>query len=165
MNWCKNSLLLLQFSVSNTFPLTWETQKPNEKCSLLGMYMCSWPVIWQTLFLVMSGLALLYQSFASGRGRMSAKSYSFSHAYLNRSNCVNFLAHRVFISFCSFVKDEFKCVVCRKSPTPFEHFGNMCSSLKPPCVHCQSDFFFNAFIALAHSGTSFMWHSWQGFTS
>lgn len=50
-NWCKNSLLLLQFSVSNTLPFTWETQKPNEKkCSHLGMYMCSWPVIWQTLF-------------------------------------------------------------------------------------------------------------------
>jgi hypothetical protein len=52
-----------------------------------------------------------------------------------------------------------------KSLALAEHFGIMCSSLKPPSVHCQREFFVNAFIGLARSGTSFMWHSWQGFTS
>lgn len=76
-----------------------------------------------------------------------------------------FLDDRVCVSFSSLLKEETKCVVCRKSPALSEHFGKMRSSLKPPSVHCQSEFFFNAFIAPAHSGTSFMWHSWQGFTS
>lgn len=98
-------------------------------------------------------------------GKMSTKCYDFYHAYLNRSTDVYFLDDRGCVSFSSLRKDGAKCVVCRKSPGLSEHFGNMCSSFKPPSVHSQSEFFFNAFIAVAHSGTSFMWHSWQGFTS
>lgn len=120
----------------HTLPLTWETQKPNEKRFLLGMYTCSWPAIWQTLFSCPVKISL-----ASGRGRMSAKSYSFFPCIPKQGNQCWLPCPQGLYIFRFVVKDEFKCVVCRKSPAPFEHFGNMCSSLKPPCVHCQSEFF------------------------
>ena len=116
-------------------------------------------------FLGLSRLVILHQSFASGVGRTLTKCYNPYRAYLNRSACARFLDDRACAPFSPAVKDESKCVVCKKSPALFEHFGSMCSSLTPPSVHCQNEFFFYAFIAVAHSGTSFMWHSWQGFTS